>query len=72
MEKLLKRINELAAIQKTRSLSEEEKTEQIHLREKYLENFRAGFKDQLKSLKVVDQKGNDITPQKLKELKDKK
>lgn len=54
--KLIERINELARISKTRELTLEEKDEQARLRKKYLELFRAGFKQQLDSIKVVKQK----------------
>ena len=50
---LINRINELANLQKERELTEEEKDEQIRLRKEYLELFRAGFKQQLDSIKVV-------------------
>ena len=36
---------------------------------KYLKAFRSGFKQQLMGVKVVDEEGNDITPQKLKDEK---
>lgn len=65
----LKRINELARKAKQQSLTDEEKNEQQELRQKYLQNIRASFKNQLKSVKVIDPTGEDITPQKLKDLK---
>lgn len=48
------RINELAHKKKTEGLTEEEVKEQRVLREKFLENFRAGFKQQLESIELVD------------------
>ena len=51
--KLINRINELANLQKQRELTQEEKEEQIKLRKEYLELFKAGFKQQLDSIKVV-------------------
>jgi Uncharacterized protein conserved in bacteria len=71
MEKLLNRINELANKKKTIGLNEEELKEQKALREEYLQIFRAGFNEQLKTIKVVDSKGNDVTPEKLKQAKNK-
>lgn len=65
----LKRINELARKAKQQSLTDAEKNEQQELRQKYLQNIRASFKNQLKSVKVIDPTGEDITPQKLKDLK---
>ena len=42
------------------------------MRKEYIKLFREGFKSQLKAIKVVDEKGNDITPLKLKQEKIKK
>lgn len=50
----LARINELAHKKKTEGLSEEERIEQAHLREKYLQAFRARFKAQLENIEIVD------------------
>lgn len=63
MEKLLKRINELAKIAKERQLSEEELIERQELRQKYLKLFREGFKQQLENTRFVDENNNDITEQ---------
>lgn len=68
-EKLIKRINELAKKKKEGTISEQELVEQQELRQEYLKQFREGFKSQLRSIKVVDEKGNDITPEKLKKEK---
>lgn len=67
-EKLIARINELANKKKTMGLTTEESEEQQRLRQIYLKEFRQGFKQQLKSVKVVDENGNDVTPSKLKKL----
>ena len=61
-QKLINRINELAAISKQRKLTEKEETERKQLREEYLKQFKAGFRQQLDGVKVVDEKGNDVTP----------
>ncbi|MFR1448683.1 MAG: DUF896 domain-containing protein [Beduini sp.] len=71
MEKLIERINFLANKKKTVGLTEEETIEQQQLRQEYLKIFREGFKRHLTSIKVVDQNGNDVTPQKLKDEKKK-
>ena len=63
---LIVRINELAKKKKDGTISE---AEQKELRQKYLKAFRSGFKQQLMGVKVVDEEGNDITPQKLKDEK---
>ncbi|MCD8510145.1 MAG: DUF896 domain-containing protein [Bacillus sp. (in: Bacteria)] len=62
----LKRINELAAKAKSEGLSLKEQKEQKELREAYLKNVRMSLKNQLKSVKVVDEEGNDVTPKKVK------
>lgn len=69
MEKLIERINFLANKKKTEGLTKEELVEQQELRQEYLRIFREGFKSQLTSMKVVDGKGNDVTPKKIKEAK---
>lgn len=68
-EKLIKRINELAKKKKEGTITDDELVEQQKLRQEYLKQFRAGFKSQLLSIKVIDEKGNDVTPQKLKDEK---
>ncbi|MFX3624719.1 MAG: DUF896 domain-containing protein [Ectobacillus sp.] len=65
----LDRINALANKAKTTGLTKEELQEQKVLRQEYLKAFRGNFLTHLKSVKVVDDKGNDITPAKLKLLK---
>lgn len=66
----LARINVLANKSKAEGLTEGEKQEQQDLRKEYLQSLRGSFKNQLKSLKVVDPKGNDVTPKKLKDLQE--
>nr|WP_090887798.1 DUF896 domain-containing protein [Evansella caseinilytica] len=65
----IQRINELAAKAKKEGLSLKEQKEQRDLREEYIKNIRRSFKNQLKSIKVVDEEGNDVTPEKLKREK---
>ena len=66
MKDLIKRINELAHKSKTIGLTEEEKEEQNKLRQEYLSIFRGNMKNTLLNVKVVDEEGNDVTPEKLK------
>ncbi|GIO26244.1 DUF896 domain-containing protein [Ornithinibacillus bavariensis] len=69
-EKLL-RINELAKKAKSEEgLTEKEKVEQEKLRGEYLKNVRSSFKNQLKTLTVIDPTGNDVTPQKLRDMQE--
>ena len=63
-QKLIDRINELSKLSKIRELTENEKKERDELRAIYLKQFRAGFMQSLDGVKVVDAKGNDITPNK--------
>ncbi|MFF3024596.1 DUF896 domain-containing protein [Gottfriedia sp. NPDC057948] len=65
-KKSLDRINELSKKSKEVGLSPEEKIEQDQLRKEYLSDFRSRMVDELTSIKIVDEKGNDITPAKLK------
>lgn len=65
----IQRINALAKKAKLVGLTDTEKKEQQKLRSEYLANIRQAFTNQLHSLKVVDEDGNDITPEKLKRAK---
>lgn len=58
MEKLVKRINELAKKSRTEDLNEEEKAEQATLRREYIAKFRQGLENTLSSVYIVDEKGN--------------
>lgn len=66
----LARINQLAAKSKKQELTDSEKREQDKLRKEYLQEFRQSFKKQLRSVKIVDNEGSDVTPKKLKEDRD--
>lgn len=68
-KEMINEINELARKSKTVGLTDEEKVRQQELRQAYLKEFRSGFKQQLQNIKVVDEKGNDVTPKKLKKAK---
>jgi len=71
-KKKLERINYLANAAKTRTLTDKEKNEQDQLRKEYLKNIRASFKNQLSNLTVIDPEGSDVTPNKVKKLKNNK
>jgi uncharacterized protein YnzC (UPF0291/DUF896 family) len=64
----LARINELANKAKTTKLTELEAKEQSKLRGEYLQTFRGSMLNTLKSVKIVDPEGKDVTPEKLKNL----
>ncbi|MFC0558502.1 DUF896 domain-containing protein [Halalkalibacter alkalisediminis] len=65
----LNRINELSKRAKTIGLTKQEEQEQQSLRKEYLQTFRNSFKNQLHNVTVVDENGNDVTPDALKESK---
>ena len=66
------RINELARKAKNSKLTEEEAKEQTKLRAEYLQSFRSSMLNTLKGVTIVDPEGNDVTPQKLKDIQDNK
>ncbi|MCG7339549.1 DUF896 domain-containing protein [Staphylococcus sp. ACRSN] len=68
----LDRINELARKKKAEGLTEAEAKEQSKLRKAYLDSFREKFKQQLESTRVIDPEGNDVTPEKVKNILDSK
>lgn len=73
LEKIkLDRINELVRKERSDGLTEEEKAEQKVLREEYIQAFRSGMKNQIEGMKVVDADGNDVTPDKVKEIQKEK
>ena len=71
-EEKMKKINDLAKKAKEEGLSIKEQKEQKNLREEYLEVFRKSMRGHIEGLKVVDKEGNDVTPDKLKEIQKEK
>jgi uncharacterized protein YnzC (UPF0291/DUF896 family) len=71
VEKLLKRINELANKAKTQGLSGEEKEEQARLRQEYLAVFRQNFTAVLDNTVIMQPDGSK-TPVKRRESAPKK
>ncbi|MGM8213334.1 DUF896 domain-containing protein [Virgibacillus sp. W0430] len=67
-KKKIQRLNDLAKKAKSGALSEEEIKEQSALRKEYLQNIRQSFTNQLQSMTVIDPKGNDVTPEKVKRM----
>ena len=70
--KKIERINELARKKKTVGLKPVEQEEQLLLRQEYLEVFRGGMRNHIEGLKIVDEDGNDVTPEKLKQIQKEK
>jgi len=63
------RINELAAKAKTaEGLTKEEEAERADLRAEFLDNFRKSFRSQVEMLQVFDDDGNEVTPEKVRQL----
>ncbi|EJQ16350.1 DUF896 family protein [Bacillus cereus] len=68
MLEVLNRINELAKKQKEKGLTKTELNERTELREEYLQIIRGQINTTVTGLKILDPLGNDVTPEKLKEL----
>ncbi|WP_340082105.1 DUF896 domain-containing protein [Terribacillus sp. FSL K6-0262] len=66
----LARINALAHKAKTEGLSLGEQKEQKELRQEYLKNVRTSFKNQFKTMTIIDPEGNDVTPDKVKKMRE--
>ena len=62
------RINELAKKKKREGLTSAEKVEQAKLREEYNESYRSAVRHHIEGIKVVDEEGNDVTPEKLRQV----
>jgi uncharacterized protein YnzC (UPF0291/DUF896 family) len=68
----MNRINELARKSKTAGLSIEEAKEQSTLRQEYLQTFRKTMRGTIENVKVIDPNGNDVTPEKVKNIRENK
>ena len=66
---LLDRINALANKEKVTILTTAEKSEQHHLRQEYLKMIRGQVVNTFSTLKVVDPLGEDVTPDKVYQLR---
>ena len=66
--KKIARINELAKKKKTVGLTGDEKVEQAKLREEYIKGYRRSLRHHIEGFKVVDEEGNDVTPEKLRQI----
>ncbi|MEK6189669.1 MAG: DUF896 family protein [Carnobacterium alterfunditum] len=64
----IERINALANKSKTKGLTIQEQVEQKKLRDAYIEAFRGGMKKTIEGVKIVDEEGTDVTPEKLKDI----
>lgn len=66
---ILNRINEVANKEKVQTLSVEEKQEQQALRQDYLKMIRGQVLNTFSTMKVVDPLGQDVTPDKVYDLR---
>lgn len=64
----LPRINELARKKVNQGLTAQEQQEQKQLREEYLQMIRGSMEATLLTTTVQDPEGNDVTPEKLKNI----
>ncbi|MFW3300929.1 DUF896 domain-containing protein [Mammaliicoccus sciuri] len=64
----IERINELANKKKSEGLTDSEAKEQTKLRAEYLQAFCGNFKNTIENTKIIDPEGNDVTPDKVKEI----
>ncbi len=53
---------------KIEGLTGPEKVEQAELRQEYIEGYRRSVRHHIEGIKVVDEEGNDVTPEKLKQV----
>lgn len=68
----LQRINELAKKEREEGLTNAERVEQQTLREDYLREIRGQVINTITGVIVFDREGNDVTPDKVRELGTKK
>lgn len=71
-EEILKRINELYHKKENGGLTPEEEAERKKLHAEYIKNFRAGFKQTIEDLVIIDKNGKEITSEKAKAAQRKK
>lgn len=53
-------------------MTSEEKVEQAKLREEYIEGYRRSVRHHIEGIKIVDEEGNDVTPEKLRQVQRKR
>lgn len=71
-KKLINRINELYHKKKSVGLTEAEEKERRKLHQEFIKNFRAGFKQDVENLVIIDKNGKEITSEKAKRAQRKK
>ncbi|MBI0032556.1 DUF896 domain-containing protein [Lactobacillus sp. M0396] len=71
-KKLINRINELYHKKESVGLTEGEEIERKKLHQEFIKNFRAGFKQDVENLVIIDKNGKEITSEKAKKAQRKK
>lgn len=71
-KKMINRINELYHKKEAEGLTAEEEKEREELHKKFIKNFRAGFKQDVENLVIIDKNGNEVTSEKAKRAQRKK
>lgn len=71
-KKLTDRINELYHKKEAQGLTKEEEEERQKLHKEFIRNFRAGFKQDVEDLVIVDKNGKEVTSEKAKKAQRKK
>ena len=64
ISEIIAKINSLNATKKERELTAVETEELAEYRQLYLQNFKANMRNILDNTKVINEKGEDITPKK--------
>ncbi len=72
MEQILSELKLLSAKKKAGTITPKEVEKQKELREEYMTIFRSALRGHIEGIKVVDNDGNDITPDKLKQIQKEK
>lgn len=58
MDEKIKRINELYHLSQERTLTDDEKQEQIFLRKAYVDSVKSNLKSQLENIEIVEKDGS--------------
>lgn len=71
-KKVIARINQLYHKKEKEGLTAAEEAERKELHQEFIKNFRAGFKQQIEDLVIVDKNGKEVTSEKAKKAQRKK
>ncbi len=71
-KKMINRINDLYHKKEKEGLSAEEEQEREKLHQEFIKNFRAGFKQDVENLVIIDKNGKEVTSEKAKKAQRKK